>query len=162
MNSAPEALLPTTAALLATARRYAARPEEWPFAPRFNARQRWYRRLAAAPDAEAWVLTWLPGQHTDLHDHGGSSGAFVVVSGVLTERTLLSDPDRPARLGDRALAVGQGRSFGARHLHQIINHGRRPAVSLHVYAPALCQMTRYRLDGSRLVVAATERAGVDW
>jgi hypothetical protein len=73
---------------LAIAARYAASPEQWPVAPRFNPVDRWYHRLAVADDHEVWLLTWLPGQGTDLHDHGGSAGAFLVSGGTLTEETV--------------------------------------------------------------------------
>src|SRR3954447_27009918 len=36
--------------------------------------------------AQVWLLSWLPGQGTDLHDHGPSAGAFAVARGMLTER----------------------------------------------------------------------------
>ena len=44
--------------------------------------------LAAALAAvdSRWLLSWLPGQGTGLHDHGGSAGAFAVVRGTLHER----------------------------------------------------------------------------
>jgi hypothetical protein len=35
-------------------------------------------------------------------------------------------------------------------------------VSLHVYSPALTEMTRYEIVSGRLVTAAVERAGADW
>ena len=73
---------------LAVATRYASAPTLWPVAPRFTAAQRWYHRIGVEADHEVWLLTWLPGQGTDLHDHGGSSGAFHVVSGTLTEDTV--------------------------------------------------------------------------
>jgi len=142
---------------IVVARRYAAQPEEWPLAPRFNPTDRWYHRLAEGPDFEVWLLSWLPGQGTDLHDHGGSAGAFFVVSGTLTESTL----DGP-ELRARTVASGQGRRFGPHHIHQITNQGDRPAVSVHVYGPALRTMTRYRLDDGRLSVAAVDSAGADW
>ena len=82
--------------LLSVARWHAEDPSAWPFAPRFDPRQRWYDRLDTADDHEVWLLTWLPGQGTDLHDHGGSAGAFVVVSGVLTEDTVQRRPAAPA------------------------------------------------------------------
>ena len=63
-----------TTDLAGLARRYVA--ADWPFAPRFDPTQRWYQRLATADDHEAWVLTWLPGQGTDLHDHGGGGASF--------------------------------------------------------------------------------------
>ena len=147
---------------LATARRYAARPDDWPVAPRFNPVRRWYHRLAAERAVEVWLLTWLPGQGTDLHDHGGSSGAFLVVSGTLTEHTVAIRPSGLSRRVGTSLPTGQGRSFGPRHVHQITNASSRPAVSVHVYGPALREMTRYHIEHGRLVVAAVDRAGADW
>jgi hypothetical protein len=146
---------------LATARRYAARPHDWPLAPRFDLHRRWYHRLATEPDAEVWLLTWLPGQGTDLHDHGGSAGAFLVVTGALTEHTVTTPGGQPRLIG-RTLPAGDGRPFGTRHIHQITNTGHQPAISLHVYGPALTEMTRYHLTHGRLTVTAIDRAGADW
>jgi predicted metal-dependent enzyme (double-stranded beta helix superfamily) len=110
-----------------------------------------------------WLLSWLPGQHTDLHDHGGSSGAFVVVTGTLTVYTAAIRPDGGLpRLFDNTFSAGHGRSFGPHHIHQIANAGSQPAVSLHVYGPALREMTRYRVEEGRLLVTAVDRAGTDW
>jgi predicted metal-dependent enzyme (double-stranded beta helix superfamily) len=145
---------------LAIAARYAAAPEQWPVAPRFNPADRWYHRLAIADDHEVWLLTWLPGQSTDLHDHGGSSGAFLVFDGTLTEETVTSDA-RP-RATARELGEGAGRRFGPRHIHRVTNRSTRPAISIHVYGPALTTMTRYRLTAAGLEVRTVEAAGVQW
>jgi predicted metal-dependent enzyme (double-stranded beta helix superfamily) len=145
---------------LAIARRYAADPDGWPVAPRFNAASRWYTRLAAHDDHEVWLLTWLPGQGTDLHDHGGSAGALHVVSGDLVE-DVVANPAEP-RLTVRELGAGLGHSFGSHYVHRITNRSTRPAVSVHVYGPALTAMTRYRLTAAGLSVAAIEAAGVQW
>ena len=145
---------------LAIATRYAATPEQWPVAPRFNPVDRWYHRLAVADDHEVWLLTWLPGQGTDLHDHGGSAGAFLVHDGSLTEETVALDG--AARVSARELGAGAGRRFGPRHIHRVTNRSSRPAVSIHVYGPALTTMTRYRLERDRLEVQTIEAAGVQW
>jgi len=150
---------------LALAARYAAEPEQWPIAPRFNPVDRWYHRLAEAADHEVWLLTWLPGQGTEIHDHGGSAGAFQVVSGSLTEDTVIADAatsGRPPRIVARELGAGVGRRFGARHIHRITNRSGRPAVSVHVYGPALRTMTRYRIGAAGLEVRVVEQAGVQW
>jgi mannose-6-phosphate isomerase-like protein (cupin superfamily) len=149
----------TVTGLAALARRYAADPTTWPFAPRFSATERWYARIGGDPTHEAWLLTWLPGQGTDLHDHGGSAGAFVVVSGSLREEVV---DLRTARPREVLLHAGAARSFDARHVHRITNPGTVPAVSLHVYAPALREMTRYRIEDGTLSTAVVEKAGVDW
>jgi predicted metal-dependent enzyme (double-stranded beta helix superfamily) len=135
---------------------------EWyaaqPLSPRFDPDTRWYERLYAAGDHEAWLLSWLPGQSTDLHDHGGSSGAFTILTGVLTEQT----PTR-GTLADRGYCPGATRRFGPHHVHRIVNAGTVPAVSVHVYSPALTRMTRYALsEGGVLRTVGVERAGEDW
>ncbi|MGR6319243.1 cysteine dioxygenase family protein [Micromonospora soli] len=142
--------------LLAVAARWAD-PAGWPVPLRFDRAERRYARLAAGAGHEVWALSWLPGQGTDLHDHGGSSGAFLVVAGTLTEETVSGGQLRPHRL-----VAGSGRRFGARHVHVVTNRDARPAVSVHVYRPALSRMTRYRLVAGQLLVAEVAEAGVAW
>ena len=145
---------------LAIARAYAAAEDRWPVAPRFNPVDRWYHRLAVHDDYEVWLLTWLPGQGTDLHDHGGSTGAFHIHAGTLIEDTVSAGP--VPRITVRELGDGAGRRFGSRHIHRITNRSTRPAVSIHVYGPALSTMTRYRIGPGGLDVVTVERAGVQW
>ncbi|MEV6927723.1 cysteine dioxygenase family protein [Dactylosporangium sp. NPDC051485] len=147
----------TATDFLSLARNYAAEPDDWPFAPRFDPAKRWYGRLAVADDHEVWLLTWLPGQGTDLHDHGGSAGAFTVVSGEVVEQTV-----RGGELAATPYIAGDGRRFGAHHVHRIVNAGARPAVTVHAYGPALTAMTRYRLHDGRLSVESITTAGADW
>jgi hypothetical protein len=143
--------------LLAVARQHAADPASWPEPPRFDPIERWYRRVSVTDQHEVWLLTWLPGQGTDLHDHGGSVGAFVVVSGELTEETVAGGRLRPG-----LLAAGSGRRFGAHYVHQVTNRGTKPAISVHAYAPSLTRMTRYHLEHGQLHVAEIAEAGVSW
>jgi predicted metal-dependent enzyme (double-stranded beta helix superfamily) len=147
---------------LAIARQFAAHPAEWPVAPRFNPQERWYHRLAAEPDFEVWLLTWLPGQSTDLHDHGGSAGGFHVYSGTLTEDTVELPDSAPPKIISRDLGDGVGRRFGTHHIHRIVNRSSRPAVSVHAYGPALSTMTKYRVGAAGLDVVTVEKAGVQW
>lgn len=142
--------------LLAVAARWAD-PVGWPVPLRFDRARRWYARLAADDEHEVWALSWLPGQGTGLHDHGGSAGAFLVVAGMLTEDTVGGGRLRPQRLH-----AGAGRRFGPRHVHAVTNRGHGPAVSVHVYRPALRSMTRYRLVSGRLLAAEVTEAGVAW
>jgi hypothetical protein len=108
----------------------AADPESWPVAVRFDPIDRWYARIAATVEQEVWLLTWLPGQETDLHDHGGSGGGFVVASGALTEETVVGGQLRTA-----VLDVGNGRQFGARYVHRVGKPGR-PARGQRARIPA--------------------------
>lgn len=150
---------------LAIAAGYAARPDDWPVAPRFDPKRRWSYRLAEAVDHEVWLLTWLPGQDTDLHDHGGSAGAMLVLSGELTEETYQppgSAASTAPGLVPHTLPAGSGRRFGPHHIHRVVNHGGRRAVSLHVYGPALGTMTRYWLGTGGLEAVTVERVGTEW
>src|SRR3954470_15659899 len=103
---------------LAIAHDYAAE-DRWPVAPRFDPVDRWYHRLAVAGDHEVWLLTWLPGQGTEIHDHGGSAGALQGLSGRLTQDTVTAGT--PPRIVARELGEGAGRRFGAQHIHRITN-----------------------------------------
>ena len=78
---------------------------------------RYYVRLAREHEFEAWLLTWLPGQGTAWHDHGGSAGAFITLRGVLTERHA-EVGDGPPRIvrGDRELVAGHRDLSGGLHL----------------------------------------------
>lgn len=144
------------------ARRLAASPDLWLPAVRFDPAARVHTRISATENLEAWLLTWLPGQGTDVHDHGGSAGALVVLAGTLAEWTPVRSRVFGPKGRTRRLRQGDVRPFGPDHIHQVRNDQLEPAISLHVYAPRLSSMTRYaRVDG-RLEVVATDRAGADW
>jgi hypothetical protein len=112
--------------------------------------------------AQIWLLSWLPGQGTDLHDHGSSAGAFAVARGTLTERVVGARSGEAVRQSTTDLAAGRLRYFGPHYVHRVTNALAEPAVSLHVYAPALRWMNTYRVERGSLVRTGTERAGVDW
>lgn len=115
--------------------------DRWAHLLRYDPDQRFSALVDATGDVEIWLLSWLPGQQTDLHDHAGSAGAFTVVSGVLTERVI-----RSTEPVDHAVIVGQTRVFGPRYVHQVRNLGVDPAVSIHVYRPERAGMRSYRFD----------------
>jgi hypothetical protein len=113
--------------------------------------------------AEIWLLSWLPGQATALHDHGPSSGAFAVARGSVFERVVTAGRrGRRARELGADLVTGRVRMFGPHYVHQVRNSSAEPAVSVHVYAPRLSVMNTYRLEDSRLLRIGAEQAGVDW
>lgn len=125
---------------------------------------RYYARLAAEPDYEAWLLTWVPGQGTDWHDHGGSAGAFLTVRGTLTEvhAAVRPDGDPVIEPQSRELSTGALRAFGTRHIHKVTNNTLEPAVSLHVYSPALVEMNQYAPDGPILRLVDSQLVGQNW
>jgi hypothetical protein len=143
-------------------RAVAASPALWRPLVRFSEEHRWYCRVPpAGPDSgyELWLLTWLPGQHTGFHDHGGAAGAFAVADGELTETA--GQAGRP-ELRRRCLRAGGVRSFGPAYLHDVRNASDRPAVSVHAYAPELTVMRRYEMTASGLVLSGAEAAGDSW
>ena len=150
--------------LVEIATRLAEQTELWEPLVAYDPISRYYARLAGEPDFEAWLLTWVPGQGTEWHDHGGSAGAFVVVRGELTERHATVSPLAPPTIEaqPRVLSEGSLRAFGTKHIHQVTNLGIEPAVSLHVYSPALVEMTTYAEDGPRLWEISSQLVGVDW
>src|ERR1700677_1159314 len=115
----------------------------WVDRGRLRADRRWDDRLYHGPDYDIWVLSWLPGQSTGFHDHGASSGAFVVATGILEEH----------RPGERTRVIHPGtpRAFGPNYAHDVRNVSLAPAISIHAYSPPLSEMNEYELDGSRLV-----------
>jgi predicted metal-dependent enzyme (double-stranded beta helix superfamily) len=154
----------TPGALFHLAGQLARRADLWRPHVQFAQHTRHSVRVAVTEAYEAWLLTWLPGQSTGLHDHGGSAGAFTVLEGEVDEAAL-APPRRhaPAALVHRTLVAGRVRAFGDGYVHDVINTGRRPAVSLHVYAPALDTMRRFVLDDLGVPrVVSVEREGVDW
>jgi predicted metal-dependent enzyme (double-stranded beta helix superfamily) len=139
--------------------RLAAATGEWSALVRYTEDERWYHRLERGESHEVWLLSWLPGQRTGFHDHCGSSGAFAVVQGELREWTPAAGRARPV---SAAFPAGRARSFGPRHVHEVVNESAVPAVSIHAYSPPLAGMRRYELTRSGLVLAAVETAGERW
>jgi predicted metal-dependent enzyme (double-stranded beta helix superfamily) len=128
--------------LIALVRGIAADPVSWRTLLRTpdHGAQRWWLRLLADDQVDVWLLSWLPGQSTDLHDHAGSAAAFAVVSGVLGEvRVDAATGRRRNHLRQRGsitwLAPGM--------IHDVHGAGTGPAVSIHAYSPPLREMTYY-------------------
>ncbi|HEX2301677.1 MAG TPA: cysteine dioxygenase family protein [Pseudonocardiaceae bacterium] len=151
---------PGTPASLAMA--LAAHPERWRPLVDYRSDTRWYRLLERTSRHEVWLLSWLPGQGTALHDHGPASGAFAVAAGALTERVIAARKSGAPVEVARTLEVGRSRVFGPHYIHQVSNTGTVPAVSVHVYTPALTTMNTYRLEPSELLYLGVEQAGVNW
>jgi predicted metal-dependent enzyme (double-stranded beta helix superfamily) len=137
LSAAPVAVHPARIAAS-----FARDRHRWARLLRYDPAERYSALIESTGEVEVWLLSWLPGQHTDLHDHAGSAGAFTVVSGVLTERVIRS---RNIEI-EHPVIVGQTRVFGPSYVHQVRNAGTDPAVSIHVYRPERAGMTPYRFD----------------
>jgi len=173
-GQATEATRPAGQAALAVA--LAVRTDLWSHLVEYREESRWTHLLPTADlapaldpslhpelaESQVWLLSWLPGQGTPLHDHGASSGAFAVARGTLTERVVAGRDGRAPHQSTADLAAGRVRFFGPHYVHQVVNTLHEPAVSVHVYSPRLTLMNTYRVDAAGLVRVSTERAGVDW
>jgi rhodanese-related sulfurtransferase/mannose-6-phosphate isomerase-like protein (cupin superfamily) len=120
-----------------------ASSDGWINKVRMRSDRRWFERLYHGPDYDIWVISWLPGQSTGFHDHGASSGAFLVATGTLEEH-------RPGEQV-RVVHAGEPRAFGPDYAHDVRNASMAPAISIHAYSPPLSEMNEYELDGNRLV-----------
>jgi quercetin dioxygenase-like cupin family protein len=121
----------TVAEFVGLARSIAADRTQWAHLVQYDATSRWYHRLRTGPGYEVWLLSWVPGQGSGLHDHGPSSGVLTVLEGELTEHT--------AR-GALTHRAGAQRVFAPGYAHEVVNDTLDGAVSLHVYFPGLTEM----------------------
>lgn len=136
----------------------------------YDKNERWHQRLYRDRRVDIWLISWLPTQGTQLHDHGGSSGAFTVLSGSLDEAALAgrrppgSEGDERLHLIDRRRCAGERVSFGPRYVHDVRNLSSAPAVSVHAYSPPLTTMNFYDLnycDGTQSLVPLATMATDD-
>ena len=145
--------------LAAQVGRLIATPAEWVARVRLDVEGRWYERIRMGEGYEVWLISWMPGQATGFHDHGGANGAFGVAWGDLDECVV---PRGAGAVLVNRIASAGGRSFGPRHVHDVRNSSATSvAVSVHAYSPPLSEMTRYDLTPSGLRASGTEGSG-DW
>jgi hypothetical protein len=139
-------------------RQVAGSPAEWLTRVRLNPAGRWYEQLHIDDNHEVWLISWLPGQETGYHDHGGASGAFTVVLGTLME-SRIAGGSATGQVLAKPIRAGATRSFGPRYIHNVRNSAASSvAVSVHAYSPPLSAMTRYERTPSGLVTSGTEAA----
>jgi rhodanese-related sulfurtransferase len=125
----------------------------------FDSQQRWHQRLYRDDRVDVWLITWMPTQGTQLHDHGGSSGAFTVLDGTLNEASLAGGVHESARTGalqEHSRLAGDTVSFGPHYVHDVRNTSDQPSVSVHAYSPPLASMTFYDLPDSGGLVRIAE------
>jgi hypothetical protein len=117
--------------------------------------ERRYERVLSTPAYDAWVICWPSGGALDLHDHGGSAGAFSVVAGQLAEATV----DGSVTV-ERTFSPGETTTFNSTRVHAVFNRGNVVATSVHVYSPPLSSMVYYDVDDEGgLVPAGTDAGG---
>ncbi len=127
--------------------------------------QRWFTRIHGDEELDIWLISWVPGHPTELHDHGGSLGALTVVAGSLNEFRWDG-----RSLRRRRLDAGDQAGFPLGWVHDVVWAPRpvtspasrsegpvEPTLSVHAYSPPLTAMSYYDVtDRSTLRRQRTE------
>jgi hypothetical protein len=113
--------------------------------------ERWHVRLLRDERVDVWLISWTTDQATQLHDHGGSTGAFTVVTGELSEASW--DPIT-GKLTEQPVASGDAVAFGTSYVHDVRNLRAETAVSVHAYSPPLDHMNFYDVVDGQLTTLA--------
>jgi Cysteine dioxygenase type I len=114
---------------------------------------RWFARLHGDDEVDVWLISWVPGHRTELHDHGGSLGALTLLSGSLDEFRWDGE-----RLRSRRLEAGDQAGFPLGWVHDVVwapsgpgasvaslSETQEPSLSVHAYSPPLTVMSYYEL-----------------
>lgn len=82
------------------------------------------------------VLTWLPGQMTDIHGHPENGCIMMPLRGCLTEERFIDFKSLSAK---NIILPGETSYIDNKiGMHQIKNNNTDTAVSLHIYSPGPC------------------------
>jgi len=101
---------------------------------------RWYSRLHADDELDVWLISWVPGHTTELHDHAGSLGALTVLTGALNEYRW-----NGATLLRRRLDAGDQAAFPLGWVHDVGAVDDQQTLSVHAYSPPLTAMSFYEV-----------------
>ena len=119
---------------------------------------RWFTRIYGDDEVDIWLISWVPGHATELHDHGGSLGALTVLSGSLNEFRW-----EGRGLRRRRLDAGDQAGFPLGWVHDVVWAPRpvprpvpapiagpsaavQPTLSVHAYSPPLTAMSYYEIS----------------
>ncbi len=114
-----------------------------------DSESRWHVRLRCDDEVDVWLISWTREQGTQLHDHGGSTGAFTV---ELSEAVWTPGAEV---LSETTRSRGDSVVFGQHYVHDVRNVRSETAVSVHAYSPPLSQMNFYDVDGHQLTRLAS-------
>src|SRR3954469_25779381 len=118
--------------------RYAEQVRDGLHVAEFRTDERWHVRIHEDEDVDVWLISWTTEQGTELHDHGGSSGAFTVVDGTLNEHVWSGrGPDAPGLLVSRERHEREVVAFGPECVYDVRNNRTPPALSVHAYSPPI-------------------------
>jgi predicted metal-dependent enzyme (double-stranded beta helix superfamily) len=104
---------------------------------RFSAQSYVRTRIHRDDTREVYVMGWLPGQFSSIHDHGAAPCAYEVLRGCLQEEIfrLRGPGEAPELLEACAWPAGSRLSRQANAVHRCGNaqSSGAPLVTLHVY-----------------------------
>jgi len=112
---------------------------------------RWFTRIHGDDQLDIWLISWVPGHATELHDHGDSLGALTVLSGSLDEFHWNGE-----QLARRRLEAGDQATFSRGWVHDVVwappvtqVEPAGPTLSVHAYSPPLAEMSYYDVTPDR-------------
>src|SRR4029077_6186109 len=133
-HTQPTIDVPSLAELIRLVRATTADTHRWQSVLRLpDGKDRWWTLLSTNDDVDVWLLSWRPGQATDLHDHGSSAAAFTVICGELNEVRI----DPQGRAPSPRRPAGTAASLAPGVIHDVSGAGIDAAVSIHAYSPPL-------------------------
>lgn len=102
------------------------------------------RRVARTETFELLVMTWLHGQGSGAHDHAGSVSAFKILRGTADETRYVQGADSLVDpVGTRQLHAGEVGIDPGDVIHAVRNGHEELLVTVHVYAPPICELRRF-------------------
>lgn len=107
------------------------------------ANDRWFTRLHSGDELDVWLISWVPGEATELHDHSGSLGAMTLLSGMLHEYRWTGE-----ELRRRRITAGDQAAFPLGWVHDVSwapSEAFVPTLSVHAYSPPLTAMSYYEI-----------------
>ena len=112
------------------------------------AESRWHTRLHTDGELDVWLISWVAGHATELHDHCGSLGALTVLSGALDEYRWDGE-----RLRRRRLDAGDQAGFPLGWVHDVAaaRTTSQETLSVHAYSPPLTAMSYYEVTPRQTV-----------
>jgi hypothetical protein len=119
----------------------ARRPEVWSQHVAFPPEGRHYVSLYRDDHLDVWLLCWTASSDTGWHDHDGSAGAVLVVTGALTE----SKPRISGVPVEVLMPAGGSFTYDPDHIHRLTSAAAQ-SVSIHAYSPPLRRMGQYTID----------------
>jgi hypothetical protein len=100
-------------------------------------------RVYVTPDFEVWLLSWMPGQITTIHDHGGGLTIASVLAGVVLEERFVPVGQKVRPAWTMVRTTGDTDVIDGSAIHRVSPLGT--AVTLHLCAPVCREGQTYQV-----------------